>query len=194
MTAAPQADNSGLAVIGSNSLADLAVKINAEHEASTAGIKRGVAHAITAGALLIEAREQLAHGQWLPWLEANCVFPARTASHYMRLARGRDQITDEIGNVADLTVREAVALIAQPTVAEAISNPEPGLEHALNADPWIELHCRFLHELALIDPRIVVSANGLKLPDDLGFEKWKLVGALIKAFFRPLIGREANNP
>ena len=55
---------------GDNSLPDLAARIKAEHEAVSTALKESVAHAIAAGELLIEAKAQLGHGQWLPWLMA----------------------------------------------------------------------------------------------------------------------------
>jgi hypothetical protein len=100
----------------SNSLADLAARIKVEHEASGRAIKQGLDHAIACGRLLIEAKAQLnKHGQWLPWLREHCGrMPERTAQHYMRLARH----ADEIRNVADLSAREAAALIAKPPADE----------------------------------------------------------------------------
>ena len=52
----------------SNSLADLAGRIKSEHEAVATALKESVRHAIVAGELLIEAKGQVPHGQWLPWL------------------------------------------------------------------------------------------------------------------------------
>jgi hypothetical protein len=94
----------------SNSLADLAARIRAEHEGVAGAMKRGLDHAIAAGKLLLEAKAQLAHGQWLPWLAEHCQVPERTAQLYMRLARH----APEIRNVADLTVRGAIELLAPP--------------------------------------------------------------------------------
>jgi hypothetical protein len=94
---------------GTDRLPDLAARIKAEHAQVVSAMKRGVVHAMAAGDLLIEAKALLKHGGWLPWLAEHCAIPARTASHYMRLARGRDKI----GNVADLTVREALELLAK---------------------------------------------------------------------------------
>src|ERR1700730_13731457 len=94
----------------SNSLADLAARIRTEHEAAGGALKRSLQHAVAAGDLLIEAKAQLRHGQWLPWLSEHCQIPERTARLYMRLAKNKI----EIGNVADLTVRGAVALLASP--------------------------------------------------------------------------------
>ena len=51
-------------------------------------MQRGCEHAINAGRLLIEAKAQLAHGQWLPWLEDHCQVSERTAQAYMQCARG----------------------------------------------------------------------------------------------------------
>jgi hypothetical protein len=93
----------------SNSLADLAARIKAEHEAAGAAIKKGLQHSIAAGALLVEAKDQVPHGQWLQWIKEHCGMPERTARLYMRLARHRN----EIGNVADLTVRGAIDLLAR---------------------------------------------------------------------------------
>jgi hypothetical protein len=102
-------------IAGSNSLPELAARIRTEHEACTASMKRGLQHAIAAGEMLIEAKAQLKHGEWLPWLRDHCCIPERTARLYMRLAANRAQIEAQIGNaVADLSIRGAIALIATP--------------------------------------------------------------------------------
>ena len=51
-----------------------------------------VAHAIRAGELLVEAKAQLEHGQWLPWLAANFEFTRQTASGYMLIASRREEM------------------------------------------------------------------------------------------------------
>jgi hypothetical protein len=99
-------------LVRSNSLAVLAARIRTYHEATTAALKASVVNAMAAGDLLIEAKAQLKHGQWLPWLEANCAMSERTARLYMRLARYRPEI--ENGSVADLSLRGAIALITLP--------------------------------------------------------------------------------
>ena len=67
----------------SNSLTDLAARIRIEHEATAAALQRRVMHAMAAGDLLIEAKAQLKHGQWLPWLAKHCVISERTAQLYV---------------------------------------------------------------------------------------------------------------
>jgi hypothetical protein len=96
------------------SLTDLASRIRAEHDATAASLKRGAEHAMAAGQLLIAAKKQLKHGAWLPWLRDHCVMPERTARLYMRLAGNRELIETQIGNVADFSVRGAIALISAP--------------------------------------------------------------------------------
>jgi hypothetical protein len=106
------------ALDASNSLADLAARIRAEHEASAIAMQRGLEHAINAGRLLIEAKAQLKHGQWLPWLAEHCEVSERTASLYMRLARHAPELEAKAQPVADLTVRGALELLAPPPSAE----------------------------------------------------------------------------
>lgn len=96
----------------SNSLPDLAARIRAEHAATSVALKSSITHGITAGEMLIEAKAQLPHGQWLPWLRDHCEISERTAQLYMRLAKNRDAIEDQIRNgVADLSLNEAAALL-----------------------------------------------------------------------------------
>jgi hypothetical protein len=107
---------------GSNSLAHLAARINAEHEACAAAMRRSYAHAVTAGELLAEAKSNIPHGQWLPWLTANCAVSPRTASLYMRLARNREAI-EKSATVADLTIRAAIRFLdPKPTVADRLED------------------------------------------------------------------------
>ena len=99
----------------SNSLTDLAARIQQEHDAVADALKRGVEHAMRAGDLLIEAKAQLnKHGQWLPWLREHCLISERTASLYMRLARHRSELQAKSATVADLTLNDAIALLRPP--------------------------------------------------------------------------------
>lgn len=65
---------------------------------------------LTIGRCLIEAKEQLTHGEWLPWLNERVEFSERTARNFMRLAR-------EWSNrqaLADLGAAKALTLLALP--------------------------------------------------------------------------------
>ena len=89
-------------------LDSLVERIEAEHAAVGAALRGALAHAIACGEHLIEAKRRVKHGEWLPWIEARCKVPARTASHYMALARRKKLLTDHNGNVLPISVREAV--------------------------------------------------------------------------------------
>lgn len=65
---------------------------------------------ITIGQRLIEAKELLPHGEWLPWLNEQVEFSERTARNFMRLAR---EWTNRQA-LADLGAAKALALLALP--------------------------------------------------------------------------------
>ena len=96
---------------GDNYLPELASRIRAEHQATSAALKSSVQHSITPGELLIEAKALVKHGRWLPWLAENCGFSERTAQLYMRCARNKAAIEANTQCVADLTLNEAAALL-----------------------------------------------------------------------------------
>ncbi len=103
----------------SNSLADLAARINAEHEAANAVLQQGLQHAVAAGRLLIEAKAQVKvhRGHWLPWLKANCTASPRTCQAYMQVAKsftavGGDDETNA-QRVAHLSFRDALSRMAE---------------------------------------------------------------------------------
>lgn len=57
--------------------------IRAELEAGDAA---GVEHYRAAGEMLLEAKAQVFHGEWIGWLQRNFAIPPRTAQKYMKLA------------------------------------------------------------------------------------------------------------
>jgi hypothetical protein len=112
-----------------STLSDLAARINAEHEATIAGFRRSLEHAVTVGELLIEAKGRLKHGQWLPWLGENTRIDARLAQVYMRIARNREQIEAAVKCVDIshlLTVTDALALLSPPRGVAGETQP---IEH-----------------------------------------------------------------
>lgn len=62
------------------------------------------------GRRLIEAKAQLKHGEWLPWLRDEVEFSETSAQRYMQLAREYGKST----TVRDLGVSKALALLALP--------------------------------------------------------------------------------
>jgi hypothetical protein len=100
------------ALAASNSLADLAFRIQQEHNAVAGALKSSLAHAMAAGDLLLQAKAKLTHGQWLPWLREHCHVSERMAQRYIRLARNRALIEAKCDTVSDLGVGGALTLIS----------------------------------------------------------------------------------
>ena len=65
---------------------------------------------LTIGRCLIEAKDMLPHGEWLPWLNERVEFSERTARNFMRLAR---EWTNR-KTLADLGAAKALTLLALP--------------------------------------------------------------------------------
>jgi hypothetical protein len=72
------------------SLKSLATRVNAAHMAFVSSGQGTVEKAIDVGRLLAEVKALLHHGEWLPWIEANCEFSERTAQVYMRVFANRE--------------------------------------------------------------------------------------------------------
>jgi len=98
------------ALVRAHSLPQLAASANREHLACEAAYGTAIEHAFRAGEHLLAAKAQVAHGAWLPWLEANFGASERTAQGYMQIAREGPQ------RVADASVRQALATLAVPRV------------------------------------------------------------------------------
>ena len=65
---------------------------------------------LTIGRCLIEAKDMLPHGEWLPWLTERVEFSPRTAQNFMRLAREWTNTQ----TLADLGASKALSLLALP--------------------------------------------------------------------------------
>lgn len=66
---------------------------------------------LTIGRCLIEAKDLLPHGEWLPWLTERVEFSPRTAQKFMKLARE----WSNANTLADLGASKALMLLALPT-------------------------------------------------------------------------------
>lgn len=97
-----------------NDLTIIAGEINQEHDACEAAFSESLTHARRAGELLIEAKGQVEHGEWLGWVEANCKFAPRTAQVYMRIERNWEELANTQG-LALLGVEGAAKLLAAPS-------------------------------------------------------------------------------
>jgi Protein of unknown function (DUF3102) len=88
---------------------------------------------IEVGRELIAAKAEVAHGDWLPWLDQEFGWSEDTAQNYMRIARGFPQIPK-----ASVFTGEALTALSAPNVPqsvrdEAVARAEDG-EHISKAD------------------------------------------------------------
>jgi Protein of unknown function (DUF3102) len=98
-------------------------QINAAHDAVVNAARDALQNAIRAGELLCAVKDAQDHGDWETWLTNNCPnISSRTARLYMHLSKKENELTaaaEQNGNtVADLSVREAQKLLAQPLTEE----------------------------------------------------------------------------
>ena len=135
-------------------LSTLAQQINEEHQKVTEALKAGLEHAVRAGELLIQTKEKVAHGKWLPWLEENCKFSERTAQAYMRVAREFPKLKAQ--RVADLSFRQTIALLQQPKAFEI--HPVSEIFPAMTPEEFQRL-VESIKDHGLNDP-IALSSDG----------------------------------
>ena len=122
------------------SLPDLAAAINADHAAVERHAAKTVERAGSAGDKLIQAKALCRHGEWLPWLSANCPTVAdRTARAYMQVARNWSALMGKSADSANLSIDAALKLLAAPApepvtgelLPAVVTAFEPQLEPAL---------------------------------------------------------------
>lgn len=94
------------------SLDQLAVAINQEHQDCQQAYRASVIYAYRTGELLLQAKRKLPHGQWLPWLAANCSdISERTAQVYMRIARRWPELEQSTTVIANLSLDDACKIL-----------------------------------------------------------------------------------
>lgn len=138
---------SEIAVIppGQLTLFDLATIANREHAlAFEAGVSM-IEHAICAGEALIQAKAQVKHGEWLPWLSDNFRASEDTAERYMKVAANSARVR----NFGSPSLRKALEAVSppdpHPSMAVMSSSASP--EWATPQDVFDDLDAEFGFEL-----------------------------------------------
>ena len=117
-----------------SSLATLAKEINEEHRACLGSLRTGLDHARKAGETLAEAKRQVGHGNWLPWLSENFEGGRSTACGYMRIHERWDELTSNVQGLAHLGFEGALKLLASPREADKPLPAEQSLPPAVLDD------------------------------------------------------------
>ena len=103
----------GLQLIEVPNLQTLATQINETAREAERHARGATENALIVGAMLIQAKKLVVHGEWDHWILQNCEIAPRTVQAYMRLAKSLPQLdAQEAQRVADLPVREAIRAIA----------------------------------------------------------------------------------
>lgn len=135
-------------VTDSDNLATIASAINEEHALAEQYASMAIHRARRAGELLNQAKAQVPHGQWLPWLAANCPkISTRRAQEYMRVVREWPALQAKYAESAHLTVNDALELLAKPkpeplpiTAATLATPSEPVLEPHKQDSPFEKIN------------------------------------------------------
>ena len=94
-------------------LISLADQINNEHRMGELAARDAIEHAIKAGELLIQAKAQVKHGEWLPWVRKTLTVTPRQAQKYIRVANHKEKLANT-SESSHLSINEALAVLATP--------------------------------------------------------------------------------
>lgn len=146
------------------SLAHLAREIVKEHTAAETGIRTSLTHARHAGALLLEVKGRLAHGEFMPWVATHCPFSHDTANLYMKLST-----LPNSESVRTLTLRQAATLLGAPDV------PEDDDKFPETRDRLFSLGILTAADLEGLSPQqtTMFVAEVHQADEELGTERWE---------------------
>jgi hypothetical protein len=82
-------------------LTNIPAEINRLHSEILDAAKTTIEKAIRIGKLLLEAKQNAGHGNWLAWIKDNISFDVRTAQRYIRVYEHRDLLKND--NVSHLS-------------------------------------------------------------------------------------------
>ncbi len=102
-----------VAVVAPGDLGQLAAEIRFAYAGFEASWSDALTRAIALGSMLVQAKTQLRHGEWLPFLDA-CQVSSQAASVFIRVARAAEADELPLNSNAErsLSLRKAAALVA----------------------------------------------------------------------------------
>jgi hypothetical protein len=170
------AEKTNLAGLQADYSTPLATRINEHHRQAYGHAAKAIEHARQAGELLIQAKSEIPHGGWLPWLKANCDVSEREAQRYMRLASRWHELKSD--TVSDLSLRGAL---------EAMTDHRTP---ASDRGRWLDTMIQHLNEFAALEQQVRAAQAEI---DDVEAR----LGGLNGESVQPLLERLAaisNNP
>lgn len=159
-------------------LSTLAAMANQAHDRALKTANNAVQLAIDCGQILLRAKAQCQHGEWIPWMAANLRFTSRTATKYMQLANSFRNRGSDFNSI-----REALAYLAE----ESEPDPEPKTADLLADAPKAPLPVsqtprpvELTREQLREEGRETKRANEERMKTDQNWLSWKA--------WRPLLG------
>ncbi len=118
-------------------LTTIAAAINEEHALAEQYASMAIHRARRAGELLNQAKAQVPHGQWLPWLASHCPkISTRRAQEYMRVVREWPTIQAKYADSAHLTIDAVLTILAEPKMQSLpLSEPIESERQAIQEAP-----------------------------------------------------------
>jgi hypothetical protein len=116
----------------------LACEIEKDHRAVLAGNRSSIEHAISAGARLEKARQNVGHGAYEQWIKDYCTLKASTARLYHRLYRRLDEMPEMKEKILASTLNEADELLERERERQMFSErlKSEALNSALCETAW----------------------------------------------------------
>ena len=100
-------------------LTTLAEQINEEHRACETAAQSALAHALTVGRLLTEAKDRCPRGTWTKWVVESCPeISKRSVQVYMRLAMDEKYLPDDEAQRAALSIRAAGNMVRREKIRQ----------------------------------------------------------------------------
>ena len=158
-------------------LSTLAALANQAHDRALKTANNAVQLAIDCGQILLRAKAQCQHGEWLPWLKENVRFSRQTANRYVALASNCSRVS----NLP--SIREALACLTEESELDAEPKTADLLPAAPQASPPVSPAPRpaeLTREQLREEGRETQRANEERRKTDLNWLSWKA--------WRPLLG------
>ena len=109
-----------------------AAEINRWHDLAEKHAGQAVEHARRAGALLMQVKAELKHGEFIPWMEKNIRVTPRQAQRYIAAAKPVPIRAIKNDKASHLEVDAPRLFAGEPPAPQFV--PEPGMCHAHVAD------------------------------------------------------------
>jgi len=97
----------------------IAIRIIELHDSVIGGMRNVLQNSILIGEELSKKKQELGHGNWIPWIDSNLPFSERSARNYLRLYENRDILNRQ--PIADL--KSAIKFLSDSSMDEKEINP-----------------------------------------------------------------------